>query len=314
MVKRLVLFVFFGLMCNPFCSFSQDRITTADNITEEKEIQFQEFFFKALTEKSISNYEKAIENLEICTTILPKNKTVFFELSKNYLLLNRTIEAKEYIELALELEPTNIWMLLHLVAIQKKDRNYKEAIKTQLKVVEQNSNQQKTLIRLYYLNGEYSKALSLLNSLEKEIGLNKPLRQLKNNLERTKKTSTETAPQNDLSSLITDFENQQSSFFKVKKILEISIETDSITFYKYSELAIDLFPAQPSIYLYRGKALQMQQRYQEAINILEEGIDFVVDNSTLEAQFYTILAEVYTRTGRPKKAMEYLEKIKKLKR
>ena len=314
MVKRLVLFVFFGLMCNLFCSFSQDRITTANNITEEKEIQFQEFFFKALTEKSISNYEKAIENLEICNTILPKNKTVLFELSKNYLLLNRTIEAKEYIELALELEPTNIWMLLHLVAIQKKDRNYKEAIKTQLKVVKKNSNQKKALIRLYYLNGEYSKSLSLLNVLEKEIGLNNNLRKLKKNLERTKKTSGEKEPKNDLSSLITDFENQQSSFSKLKKILEISIKTNSKAFYKYSELALDLFPAQPSVYLYQGKALQMQERHQKAISILEEGIDFVVDNPKLEAQFYIILAEVYTRMNDPSKAMEYLQKIKKLKR
>lgn len=314
MVKRLVLFVFFGLMCNPFCSFSQDSITTVNNITEEKEIQFQESFFKALKEKSISNYEKAIENLEICNAILPKNKTIFFELSKNYLLLNKTNEAKEYIELALELEPNNIWMLLHLVAIQKKDRNYNEAIKTQLKVVDQNSSQQKALIRLYYLNEEYSNALSLLNSLEKGIGLNNNLRQLKNNLERTKKTSLDKEPKIDLLSLITDFQNQHPSFSKLKKILELSIKTNSKAFYKYSELAIDLFPAQPSVYLYRGKSLQMQQRYQEAINTLKEGIDFVVDNPTLEAQFYIILAEVYTRMDYPSKAMEYLEKVKKLKK
>ena len=53
---------------------------------------------------------------------------------ENYLLLNKTIEAKQYIAKALELEPTNNWMLLHLVAIQKKERNYQEAIKTQLKL------------------------------------------------------------------------------------------------------------------------------------------------------------------------------------
>ena len=120
MIKRIVLSVFLGLLFNPFCSYSQDSIPKAKEIAEENNIKFQEYFFKSLSEKSIKNYQLAIENLEECNTISPNNKTIYFELSKNYLLLNKTSEATQYINKALLLEPTNTWILLHLVAIQKK--------------------------------------------------------------------------------------------------------------------------------------------------------------------------------------------------
>tara|TARA_B100000787_G_scaffold31421_1_gene21183 strand:- start:14683 stop:15627 length:945 start_codon:yes stop_codon:yes gene_type:complete len=313
MKKRLILGLFIGLLCTPFFSFSQDSIPTAIDVREEKEIKFQEYLFKALSEKSIKNYQKAIENLEECIAILPKNKTIYFEFSKNYLLLNKTIEAKLYIDKALLLEPLNIWMLLHLVAIQKKDRNYNEAIKTQLKIVQQNHRYRGSLVQLYYLNSEFDKALSLISKLENENGLNKKLKQLKNNLVDRNKTVLVKEEKESLPGLIADFEENKSSFSILKKILELAIKNNNEVFYKYSKLAMDLFPAQPFAYLFRGKALQLQNKHQEAIDILESGLDFVIDNPILESQFYTTLAKLYTIINNSRKASEYLEKVKKLK-
>ena len=308
MKNRVVLFVFIGLFYNSFCTFSQEEGPSTYQITEEKEIKFQENLFKALSEKSISNYQKSIEYLEICKAILPNNKTVYFELSKNYLLLNKTIEAKAYVQKALELDPNNRWMLLHLVAIQKKDRNYDEAIKIQLEIAKEYPKQRKALIDLYYLNREYSNALSLLNDLEKTSVLDNDLIKVKNELKRSQKTTQEKDFKSNLPGLISKFEKSERSFFTLQQILELSSKTNSGVFFTYSKLAIELFPAQPLVYLYRGKALQNQQRYQEAIDILEQGIDFVVDDSKLEGQFYTILADLYSRIDNPHKVKEYLGK------
>ncbi len=310
MINRTVLIISIGLMCNPFYFFSQDSITPAIDVTEKNQLKFQEYFFKALSEKAISNYKASIQNLELCTTIDPENKTVYFELSKNYLLLNKTIEAKQYIEKALIIEPTNIWMLLHLVSIQKKDRNFNEAIKTLIKISQQNPSYKEELIRLYYLNKEYSKALQLLDSIEKQKGLPKSLKQLKQNLELRKTNTLNKELKDDLPSLISDFEENRTSFLLLKKILEIAIKTDKVLFYKYSQLAIDLFPAQPIVYMYRGEALDMQNKHQEAIDVLEVGIDFVIDNPTLESQFYSILANIYKKIKNLKKSLEYMEKAK----
>jgi tetratricopeptide (TPR) repeat protein len=314
MIKRIVLSVFLGLLFNPFCSFSQDSIPNAKEIAkeiaEENNIKFQEYFFKSLSEKSIKNYQIAIENLEECNTISPNNKTIYFELSKNYLLLNKTSEATQYINKALLLEPTNTWILLHLVAIQKKEKNYQEAIKTQLTIVQQKPKQRSELIWLYYLNSEYTKALSLIYMVEKETGLTTRLNQLKVKLELKNKPIALKVSKDSLTQLITDYEANKPSFSKLKKILTLAINENTEVFYKYSSLAIDLYPAQPFAYLSRGKALQLQKKHQQAIDVLEIGIDFVIENSLLEAQFYSTLVKAYTSINNPKKALEYKIKLK----
>lgn len=314
MIKRIVLSVFLGLLFNPFCSYSQDSIPNAKEIAkeiaEENNIKFQEYFFKSLSEKSIKNYQLAIENLEECNTISPNNKTIYFELSKNYLLLNKTSEATQYINKALLLEPTNTWILLHLVAIQKKERNYQKAIKTQLTIVQQKPKQRSELIWLYYLNSEYTKALSLIYMVEKETGLTTRLNQLKVKLELKNKPIALKVSKDSLTQLITDYEANKPSFSKLKKILTLAINENTEVFYKYSSLAIDLYPAQPFAYLSRGKALQLQKKHQQAIDVLEIGIDFVIENSLLESQFYTTLVKAYTSINNPKKVLEYKIKLK----
>ena len=301
-------------MFNPFCSYSQDSIPNAKEIAkeiaEENNIKFQEYFFKSLSEKSIKNYQLAIENLEECNTISPNNKTIYFELSKNYLLLNKTSEATQYINKALLLEPTNTWILLHLVAIQKKERNYQKAIKTQLTIVQQKPKQRSELIWLYYLNSEYTKALSLIYMVEKETGLTTRLNQLKVKLELKNKPIALKVSKDSLTQLITDYEANKPSFSKLKKILTLAINENTEVFYKYSSLAIDLYPAQPFAYLSRGKALQLQKKHQQAIDVLEIGIDFVIENSLLESQFYTTLVKAYTSINNPKKVLEYKIKLK----
>ena len=317
MIKRIVLYVFFGLLFNPFLLYSQDSIPKIKEITEEiieeNTIKFQEYFFKSLSEKSIKNYQIAIQNLEECNAILPNDKAVFFELSKNYLLLNRTSEALQYINNALLLAPSNFWMLKHLVAIHKKDKNYQEAINTQLIIVEQKPKQRAELIYLYYLNDEYMQALSLIDVFEKDYGLTTRLKQLKNKLVLRNKPQTVISTIDSLPKLISDFKLNPHSFNTLKKILTLAIKDNIPAYHMYSNLAIDLFPAQPFSYLSKGRALQLQGKHQEAIDILEIGIDFIIENSLLEVQFYTILVSAYTRLSQPKKALEYKMKLQNIK-
>ena len=302
MIKRVVLVVFLGLLYNPFLCFSQDSIQTVKDLKEEKELSFQQYFFKALSEKSIKNYQKAIENLDVCNEILPNNVSVYFEFSKNYLFLNKTKEAKEYIQKALTKDSENVWMLEHLVSIYKKGINYKDAITTQLKIVKINPKKREELVRLYYLSRNYKEALSLMIVLEKENGLSRNLKQLKNSLELRKGPVVKKA-----------FENDRNSFTLLKKLLDKAIVEDKSTFHKYSQLAMDLFPAQPYVYLMRGKSLNMQKKFKEGISLLESGIDFVIDNQNLEVEFYETMAIIYDGLGDSVKSQEYRNKAIKLK-
>jgi len=309
MIKRVVRYFFFGLLFNPFYIYSQDSISKVKETTEENYIKFQEFFFKSLSEKSIKNYQIAIQNLEECNAIFPNNKTVLFELSKNYLLLNKIREAKHYINNALLIDPSNFWMLKHLVTIQIKDKNYQEAIKTQLIIVKQKPYQRSELINLYYLNNEFMKALSLIHTFEEEYGLTTRLKRIKHKLMLRNKPQIVTPKVDSLPLLISDFESNPPSFNTLKKILTVAINENIETYYIYSDLAIDLFPAQPFSYLSKGRALQLQGKHQEAIDFLEIGIDFIVETPLLEAQFYALLVKIYTSLNKTKKAMEYKMKL-----
>lgn len=312
MNKRIVILVFLGVLYNPFIAFSQDSIPAAKDISEEKELAFQQFFFKALSEKSITNYQSAIKNLEKCEELLPNRVAVLFELSKNYLLLNKTLEAKRYIQKGLELKPNDIWMLLHLVEIHKKERDFEKAIGVQQEIVKMDASKKEALVYLFLQNRDYKGALALINTIASEKGLSLNLRRMKSSLEKRKPNLTKIEKPQDLKGLIASFNNSTSSFETLKLLLEKAYKEDKAIFNTYSKEAISLFPAQPFAYLMRGKSLNYQKSYKKALTILQSGIDFVIDNPNMEADFYEEMSNAYIGIKNNKKATEFRNKAKKL--
>lgn len=58
---------------------------------------------------------------------------------------------------------------------------------------------------------------------------------------------------------------------------------------------IELFPEQPFPYLLTGVANIQTENYQEAVDVLEVGINYVVGNNLLKAEFYSFLGEAYNK-------------------
>ncbi len=80
---------------------------------------------------------------------------------------------------------------------------------------------------------------------------------------------------------------------------------------KISNNALDLYPAQPTLYLQKGKALLGLKRAKKALSILEMGLDYCIDNITLENTFYQTMASAALALGDTKNQKKYLAKIKK---
>ena len=59
----------------------EDVVSTEEMLVEQQSINFQTFFFEALAQKAIGNYDKAIYALEACHDIDKKDRAVLFELS-----------------------------------------------------------------------------------------------------------------------------------------------------------------------------------------------------------------------------------------
>lgn len=306
--KLLLLIISLFFYTNYF--FSQDSIPVKKDLTEEKTMQFQDFFFKALSEKSIENYQKAIENLESCNQILENQVAVFFEFSKNYFFLNNTLLAKEYIERALQKEPNNFWMLKHLVSIHERDSNFQEALKVQEKIVTINPKERESLVRLYFLNNQFKEALSLLDVLEAEGSISSDLKLLREGLKKSKQPEIKEVKLTDFDGLKLQFRTDKS--YKILEEILQKSEKYADSLLKYSNEGIALFPAQPFIYLQNGKALNQLKEFKKAVLSLKSGLDFVIDEK-MEAVFYTEIAKAYNGLGNTVEEKKYLQKATNLK-
>ncbi len=308
-LNKVVFSFLFSLLS--FASFSQDSIPSAINPLEKNNIKFQESFFKALSQKAIFNYQKAIEYLETCNELAPNNKAILFELAKNYTKLNRNTEALEYIELALNKDPKNLWLLEHKVLIFRKTAYFEEAIKTQKKIAEIYPKKKQYLVFLHLQNNDVSSAKKVLIELEKSKLLNSRLRRIQNRLNHRKnkvKSKQNIIVNTDLRSTF----EKEKSYINLKNLLNELLINKHTDLLKYSEQGLALFPAQPLVYLMNGKAQNNKLKYKKAIESLQNGIDFVIDDYKIEAEFYLEISKAYKGLNDIKKSNFYKNKASKI--
>ncbi len=77
--------------------------------------------------------------------------------------------------------------------------------------------------------------------------------------------------------------------------------------------ALELYPSQPLLYLTYGVALNRQSKFKDAIEQLEVGIDYIIDDIKMESDFYQQLGEAYIGTGNMTKGQQHIDKANALK-
>lgn len=75
---------------------------------------------------------------------------------------------------------------------------------------------------------------------------------------------------------------------------------------------IEVYPSQPQFYYYAGLGSNQLQQFKNAKTVLEMGLDYVVDDVKLEANFNIQLGEAYNGLGDAKKKDEYFSKANEL--
>ena len=303
MKVRFIAFLLVGFLLQSNFLLAQDSIPVLQNKNEERLLKFQDYFFKALAQKAIFNYRVAIQNLEKCNELQPENMAVLFELSKNYLMMKRFLEAETYGQQALALSTKNYWILSHLSKLYVASRNLNKAIVVQEKLVLLNPKEKEKLVYLYFQTNQKAKANSLLIELEKSNLISKNLLNFKRRFLKGVVVKKEENTSNDLTSLMRQFD-QNKSFVTLRKILTLSANKDVEILFKYSEKGLELFPAQAYVYLMHAKALNMQKKFSEATSHLNNGVDFVIDDNTLKANFYDELSKSYFGLGNEKEAIK----------
>ncbi len=281
---------------------------SAEISLEENIDEFQEHFFEALKQRGIENYDRAIDELLKCKAI-DDNATIAFELGKNYYSQKEYDKAKESFQKAVNKKPQNQWYLTGLFNSQLKTNERQEALRTGKKIIYLNPTFREDVAKVYVGMGEYKKALKQLEKLEKKGGLSFTAANMKTMLE--KQVSKNNKSDGKVAEVI-----KQTPKPRVrgdKRILdqvEDALQTKSFeAANRLAKMGLNDFPSQPKLYLYNAKALNALKEYKKAIEMLEIGLDYIIDDASLEKEFYQTFVVAYKQMGNSKKENFYRKKI-----
>lgn len=303
---RKVLWAFCFLvfaMCTNRSYAQEEEINeeqSAEVFLEEYTDEFQELFFEALKQKGIQNYDRATNLLLKCRQLQPVNSVIDHELAKTYALDNKLTTAGQYALNAINSEPDNYWYLNTLVSILGQQRNTIESVKE--KIAFDNLQLKRNLALIYFKDNKLQESLSVLKTLDnsnfKEVLTSK----IKDSLySREVKKAVDTTP--------LELEQGLLGQFKIQ-IAALMEEGSYIPLEKLSAEALEAYPLQPYFYYINGLAKRYNNKPNEAIEVLQTALDYLIDDNELANKIYRELADAYKALGNTSKANEYLNKIK----
>lgn len=79
-----------------------------------------------------------------------------------------------------------------------------------------------------------------------------------------------------------------------------------------SEYYVSLYPLQPEFYYYSGLAYNQLSNFKKAKQVLAEGLDYLIDNISLEINFNIQLGQAFSGLGNEKEKEKYFQKAESL--
>lgn len=326
-----------GLFLIPIFSFAQEFTLklTPEQEKRKKELEeeqaylnFQKHFFKAIYLKAKEDYSKAIAALEDCKQIYPDDPGMNFEFAKNYYLLKDYENAIYFNKKTLEFKP-DVYVFEHLKNIYRSQQDIPSAIEVQKQIIILKPERKAELIILYIANKEYDKAKKLLLELESKNQLVDNSTYYKRLLfpkRKTQKPFVKNIPSNVkvksekplINSSIEGLRRQFTKNKKYKILKQLLVKEDEQNQYDLlaedSKNGLELFPAQPYLYYLQGKSQNKLHKYKDALLALQAGLDFIIDDNKLQANFYEQLEQAYLGLGNNKQATKYANKALSLRR
>ena len=166
MRKKAVLILFLVLQCNSATLLAQ---TEPEDIKPNTD-KFQDYFYEALKQKGIENYDKAIKALEQCLIMKPNDATVYSELGKNYFELKDYKNAYNSYEHAAQIDPKNKWFWIGMYDVSYETNDYNQGISILNKLIVFDEQFKNDLITLYMGSKQLDKALDLINEMNDKFG------------------------------------------------------------------------------------------------------------------------------------------------
>jgi tetratricopeptide (TPR) repeat protein len=303
------LFIVLGFLLPYGFIFAQEIETedSAEVFLEEYSDTFQETFFEALKQKGIENYDKAINLFLECKKIDPSKKVVDFELAKVYSEGKMYDAALEYSVNAVNSEPENYWYVHTLVNILQLKRSDLSEIQNQIPA--DNVAFKQNLAQAYFQSENYNAATAVLNTLKTSTFTENLNAKLKESLKKQEEIAETIKYSNTITANNSNTDSNTINGF-INNIVGLISANNYLILDSVSKDALENFPAQPYFYYARGLALNKKSMFREAVKVLEESLDYMLDDIALANKIYKELSDAYTGLNNPVKASIYLRKIK----
>ncbi len=170
-LTTLILVFFLGIFIIPQSLVAQvDFNKKPDDDLGNVEDKYQEYFFEALKQKGIENYDRSVKALLKCIDLDDSKAVVYFELGKNYVQLKNFGAAEDALKKAISKEPNNEWYLDELYGVYYQIDDYDKALKTVKQLVKLHPDYKEDLASLYIRNKKYRAALKVLDELDNSLG------------------------------------------------------------------------------------------------------------------------------------------------
>ncbi len=305
------------------------------------EDKFQEFFFEALKQKGIENYERSVEALKQCIALDKSPAVLYFELGKNYMKLKNFGEAEDAFKEAVGKDPDNEWYLDELYGYYVSQNDLKKALKTVQQLVKYHPDYKEDLATLYFKMEKFDDALELLDELDEAYGVSVSRNVMRNKIYkitgRTKdqienlENRIENNPDKESNYLAliyrySENNEKQKAFETAKELLKInpSSEVVHLALYKFY---LDDGNTKEAIKSMKTVVRSTQIKPEAKLKVLSDFVGFVKNNPEYEGDLveatalldgetntktFTDLGYYYLNKGNKTNALHYFLEAQKL--
>lgn len=147
-------------------------------ISEQEQRKLDYYFYEAVRQRQLRNYDSAIDLLTECYYINPRNSAVIYEFATIYSIIQDVNHAKQYMALAAQLDQSNSWYKMGFAELCIKNNDYPSAIEAYEDIAENHPEKEYIdymLASLYKRVGELNKSIQSLNKVEKKIGISETI-------------------------------------------------------------------------------------------------------------------------------------------
>lgn len=292
-----------------------DALKVLDELDAEKGITPSRDHMRNQIYEATGRKKDQIKNLEERVDNNPDNESNYLALIYRYSENNETDKAFETAKELLKANPKSQLVHLALYKFYLEDNETDKAIESMKIVIK--SSQIKPEAKLKVLS-DFVKFVENHPQYESDLVEATTLVGNTNNVAFIVETAQYYLKQGDKANAIKyydqalEIEPDNFTVLRNSLLLYIDLKDYELAIKKCNN-ALQKYPAQPIIYLINGVALNEVKKAREAINVLETGLDYIIDDIKMETDFYTQLSVAYTLLNNPAKAKLFSDKIKQLK-